>query len=137
MLSDDKQGAAFFRFNPNPRTANPYGKADCVVRAICAAYNWQWEQAYTALTVQGFADGDNFASDSVWGDYLEARGWTWFRIPGTCPRCYTLAQFAADHPDGVWIVGTGTHAVCVKGGVVWDSWDSRNVIPLFAWRAPD
>lgn len=136
-MSNETENAAFFLFNPNPRTSNPYGKADCVVRAFCAAFNWPWEQAYTALTIQGFADGDNFASDSVWGNFLEAHGWQWFRIPDTCPRCYTLSEFARDHPDGVWIAGTGSHAVCVKGGVIWDSWPSGGVVPIFAWRMPD
>lgn len=129
--------AAFSYFNPNPRSANPNGKADCVVRAICAAFGWPWERAYTALSVQGFADGDNFANDAVWGDFLEERGWQWRRIPDTCPRCYTLSEFAHDHPAGLWIVGTGSHAICVRDGLIYDSWPSGNVVPLFAWRAPD
>lgn len=129
--------AAFFEFNPNPRSANPYGKIDCVVRAVCAAFGWTWERAYAALSVQGFADGDNFASDAVWGDFLEAHGWRWFRLPDTCPRCYFLSDFARDYPDGVYIVGTGRHAVCVRDGTIYDSWNSGGVVPLFAWRAPD
>ena len=137
MLPQSAGGAAFFYFNPNPRTPNPYGKMDCVVRAICAAFGWTWERACAALSIQSFADGDNWAKDDVWGDFLEARGWTWFRIPDTCPRCYTLSEFARDHPEGVYIVGTGSHAVCVRDGVILDSWHSGGVIPLFAWRAPD
>lgn len=136
-MSNDNGTAAFFLFNPNPRTSNPNGKADCVVRAICAAFNWPWKRTYAALSIQGFADCDPFVNDDVWGNFLEARGWRWYRIPDTCPRCYTLSEFALDHPDGVWIIGTGSHAVCIKGGVIWDSWDSRGVVPLFAWQAPE
>lgn len=131
------ENAANFRlYNPNPRTQNPIGKIDCVVRAIAAATGESWERIYTALSIQGYKDGDNFALDSVWGNYLEGRGWTWLRIPDTCPRCYTAEQFAGDHPTGIYILGTGTHAVCVRDGKIWDSWDSRNTIPLFAWRKP-
>lgn len=137
MLKTDAGGAAFLYFNPNPRTPDPRGKMDCVVRAICAAFDWTWERACAALSIQSFADGDNWAKDEVWGDFLEARGWTWFRLPDTCPRCYTLAEFARDHPEGAYIVGTGSHAVCVRDGVILDSWQSGGVIPLFAWRAPD
>ncbi len=138
MLSKDEDaGDAFFLFNPNPRTSDPTNKADCVVRAICAAFNWNWERAYAALSIQGFADGDNFGLDNVWGNFLERHGWTWHRIPDTCPRCYTLLDFAADHPDGTWIVGTGSHAVCVQNGVIFDSWFSGGVVPLFAWQSPD
>lgn len=137
MLTNDAGDAAFFLFNPNPCTSDPVNKIDCVTRAICAAFDWTWERAYAALSIQGFLDCNNWAKDEVWGDFLEARGWTWFRLPDTCPRCYTLAQFAADHPDGVYIVGTGTHAVCVRDGVIWDSWPSGNVVPLFAWEMPD
>lgn len=137
MRTQSAGDAAFFLFNPNPRTSDPTGKIDCVIRAVCAGFDLTWEQAYAALSVQGFADGDPFVKDEVWGNFLERNGWTWFRLPDTCPRCYTLAQFAADRPDGVYIVGTGSHAVCVKGGVIWDSWPSGGVIPLFAWRAPD
>lgn len=137
MLTQSAGDAAFSLFNPNPRSKNPFGKIDCVVRAICAAFGLTWEQAYTALSIQGFADGDNWASDDVWGNLLEGRGWAWFRIPDTCPRCYTLADFARDYPEGVYIIGTGSHAVCVRDGTVYDAWDSRRVVPLFAWRMPD
>ena len=136
-MQNDARDAAFFPFNPNPRTSNPVGKMDCVVRAICAAFNCTWEKAYVVLTIQGFADGDPFVNDDVWGNFLEARGWRWFRLPETCPRCYTVADFAREHSDGVYIIGTGSHAVCIKGGTVWDAWDSRRVSPLFAWEAPD
>lgn len=137
MFSLWEDTAYFQLFNPNPRTQDPTGKIDCVVRAICAATGETWERVYAALSIQGYKDGDNFALDSVWGNYLEDRGWQWFRIPDTCPRCYTASQFAVDHPQGIYILGTGTHAVCVRDGQIWDSWPSVNVVPLFAWQKPE
>ncbi len=134
---DEESTGLFLFFNPNPRSQDPAGKIDCVVRAFTAAFDWTWERAYAALSIQGFLDGDNFALDSVWGNFLAANGWQWQRIPDTCPRCYTAAEFAKDHPQGIWILGTGSHAVCVRDGQIWDSWRSENVVPLFAWKKPE
>lgn len=134
---DQDSAAFFYPFNPNPRTPDPTNKIDCVTRAVAAAYGWTWERSYAALSIQGYKDGNNFALDSVWGAFLEYLGWTWHRIPDTCPRCYTTEDFAREHPEGIWILGTGTHAVCVRDGMIWDSWHSENTVPLFAWRKPD
>ena len=112
---------------------NPYGLriGDCVVRAISAALDQSWERTYVDLCVEGFSYGDMPNSNAIWAKYLQDRGYKRHVIPDTCPACYTIEQFANDHPTGTYIVATGTHAVCVKDGVIYDSWDSSNEVPTY------
>ena len=44
---------------------------------------------------------------------------------------YTVADFAAGHPTGRYILGTGEHAVAVVDGDIIDSWDSSQEIPIY------
>ena len=37
-----------------------------------------------------------------------------------------VADFAAEHPEGVYIAATGSHAVCIKNGNIIDNWDSSD-----------
>lgn len=116
-------------YNPNP-----YGSkvGDFVVRAISAATGQDWDTTFTGLAFQGFALKDMPSSNYVLGEYLRSRGFKRHAIPNTCPACYTVADFADDHPRGVYVLGTGQHAVCVAdGGTVYDNWDSRNEIPIY------
>ena len=112
---------------------NPQGIhiGDCVVRAIAAALDKTWERIYIDLCVEGFAFADMPNSNAVWDSYLKNKGYKRYIIPDTCPNCYTIAQFAADHPRGTYIVATGTHVVCVKNGTILDNWDSSSQIPTY------
>jgi hypothetical protein len=74
------------------------------------------------------------SENDVWGTYLYNMGYDRYLIPNTYPRCYTIRDFAYDHPRGEFIVGTGTHVVAVINGDYYDSWDSGEEIPLFYWR---
>lgn len=118
-------------YNPNP-----YGSkvGDCVVRAIAAATCQDWDETYTGITLQGYALKDMPSSNYVWGEYLKSRGFQRKTIPNTCPVCYTVSDFADDHPSGVYVLGTGLHAVAVVDGVIWDSWDSRNEVPIYFYE---
>lgn len=71
------------------------------------------------------------SSNDVWGAYLIDRGWVYRRLQDTCPFCYTVNDFCEDHPEGVYIIGTGTHVVCVIDGCYYDAWDSGDKIPMF------
>jgi hypothetical protein len=42
-----------------------------------------------------------------------------------------VADFAADHNKGTYILGTGRHAVTVKDGNWLDSWDSGAECPIY------
>ena len=117
-------------YNPNP-VGRRVG--DCAVRAISKALNMDWETAYSSIVTNGFLMGDMPSSNSVWGAVLRQHGFSRQVIPNTCPDCYTIEDFAKEHPHGIFVVGTGNHVVTVENGVIYDSWDSSNEIPQYFW----
>lgn len=121
-------------YNPNP-TGRKVG--DCAVRAVSAALGVGWETAYIMMAVNGFAMGDMPSSNSVWGSVLRQHGFYRFNLPDTCPDCYTFADFARDHPRGVFVLGTGTHVATVIDGNLYDAWDSSKEIPQYVWYRKD
>ena len=110
-------------FNNNPKGLKI---GDCVVRAISAALNQPWERTYIDLCIEGFMYADMPNSNAIWASYLRSKGFKRYIIPDSCPDCYTVEQFAAEHPFGVYICATGSHAVCVKSGNILDNWNSSN-----------
>lgn len=121
----------FSYFNPNPENRQV---GDCTVRAISRATNQSWDETYIGLCLQGLMLGDMPSANSVWGAYLRQRGFGRNVVPNTCPDCYTVAEFARDHPRGVYILALSSHVVCVEDGTYYDTWDSGNEIPLFYWE---
>lgn len=116
--------------------ANPSGKRteDCVTRAISLALGIDWESAYLLQAFQGLRMHDKMDKNYVWGQLLEDRGFVRKTIPDTCPSCYTVADFAQDHPHGTYILGTGDHAVAVIDGDWFDTWDSGDAVPIVCYR---
>ena len=118
-------------YNPNP-TGRAVG--DCSVRAVAAALGTDWETAYAMIANNGYMMGDMPSSNSVWGAVLRQHGFTRHAVPNTCPDCYTLARFAEDYPEGVYVVGTGNHVATIRDGEIWDAWDSSNETPIYYWQ---
>ena len=118
------------KYNPNPA-----GRAvgDCAVRAVAAALGVDWETAFAMIAENAFLMADMPSSNSVWGAVLRQHGFRRYAVPNTCPDCYTIGQFAEDHPEGVFVVGTGNHVVTIRDGAVWDSWNSLGELPQFYW----
>lgn len=114
--------------NPNPER-NLVG--DCVIRAISIALNQDWQTTYLGVTVKGFEFYDMPSSNNVWGAYLEEKGFERFSIPNTCPNCYTIKDFCKDNPTGIYIIGTGSHAVAIIDGDYYDTWDSGDEVPIY------
>lgn len=113
--------------------ANPYKirVGDCVIRAISKALNQPWEDTYIDLTIQGYLMGDLLSSNAVWGAYLKSKGFTRDIISNDCPECYTIEDFCNEHPKGTYIIGTGTHAVCVIDSTIFDTWNSSGETPIY------
>ena len=118
-------------FNCNPK-GNRVG--DCVIRAISKAFNQSWEDTYIDLTIQGYLMGDLLSSNAVWGAYLKSKGFTRDIISNDCPECYTIEDFCNEYPKGTFIIGTGTHAVCVENGCVFDTWNSSGETPIYYYH---
>ena len=119
------------QFNNNPVSRNV---GDCSVRAVSVALGVDWETAFALITQNAFQMADMPSSNAVIGSVLRQHGFRRSIIPNSCPDCYTVEQFAEDHPRGVYVLGTGSHVVTVKDGEIWDSWDSSKEIPIYFWR---
>lgn len=114
---------------------NPLNKRtdDCVIRAISAALDEPWEKVYADICVEGLRFYDMPSANHVWGSYLKKKGFRRFIVPDTCPNCYTVGDFANDHPKGTYILALHNHVVCVKDGCVLDTFDSSDRVPLYYW----
>lgn len=107
---------------------------DCVIRAICRVENQSWENSFLQLMVEAYRLYDMPSSNYVWGSYLKSKGYSRENLPNTCPDCYTLRQFCIDNPKGKYIVATGTHAVAVDNGNIYDSWDSSDEVVIYYYK---
>ena len=119
------------RCNPNP-----VGKetGDCVIRAIAIATDQSWRETYRDLCRLGEIMGDLPNSNAVWGMYLKKKGGRQFLLPESCPDCITVRAFCERYQDGVYVIGTGEHAVACIGGDWYDSWDSGAAVPTYFWK---
>lgn len=117
-------------YNPNPSGRNV---GDCSVRAVSAALGTDWETAYALIAKSGYLMNDVISSNTVWGAVLRMNGFYRHILPNSCPDCYTVADFADDHPRGVYVLGTGNHVVTIRDGKILDSWDSSKEIPIYYW----
>ena len=115
-------------YNPNPFEKRT---GDCVIRALCKALSLSWNEVYILLCMEGFIHKDWGNINSVWENYLRSQGFKRYVIPNTCPDCYTIADFAYEHPHGTYILATGTHVVTVQDGTVYDSWYSGSEAPIY------
>lgn len=125
---------AYIEYNPNP-TGRRVG--DCAIRAVAKAMNIDWETAYIMVVANGYAMGDMPSSDSVWGATLREAGFYRKAVSNVCPDCYTVAEFAEEHPRGIYVLGTGGHVVTIVDGDYYDAWDSGKLIPVYYWYLKD
>ena len=118
------------------KNLNPQNKRtdDCVVRALALALGIDWQAAYTMLSAHGLKMADLFSKNYVWADLLLSLGFKRSGIPDTCPDCYTVRDFAEDHPNGLYVVGTGDHVLTIIDGDWYDSFDSGSAVPIIFYR---
>lgn len=117
-------------YNPNPAGRRV---GDCAVRAVAKALDTDWEHAYLMIVANGYAMNDMPSSNSVWGSVLRQHGFYRETLPESCPDCYSAEDFAKDNPQGVYVLGFGTHVATVVDGDIYDAWDSSKEIPQYIW----
>jgi len=117
------------RYNPNPTAATRVG--DCAVRAVAKALGVSWARAYAELCAEGYAQGDLPSSNAVWGEVLRKHGFTRRMVQANCPACYTVADFFAEYPRGLYVVVTTGHVVSGQNGNWYDTWDSGDEHPIY------
>lgn len=117
-------------FNPNPLAMRV---GDCTVRAISKLTNQPWERTYLDLCIYGLMRCDMPSANAVWGAYLKDKGYTRKALEDTCPDCYTVEDFAAEHPKGKYLLAISGHVVAVENGDYFDTWDSGQEIPQYYW----
>lgn len=115
---------------------NPLGKnvGDCAVRAVSKVMGWDWDRTYKELAVQGFCMANMPNANETIGGLLFLNGYHRYNIETFCPDCYTINDFCDEHPEGTFVVMTGSHAVAVIDGTIYDSFDSGNEIPAYVWK---
>ena len=121
----------WIRCNPNPLGKNV---GDCVIRALAVATDQSWRDTYRDLCRTGEILADLPNSNAVWGTYLRRRGAKQFLLPESCPECITVRAFCERYPAGVYVIGTGDHAIAVIDGDWYDSFDSGNETPTYFWK---
>ena len=117
--------------NPNPcRREEP----DCVVRAVCLATGQDWDDVHWDLCILSHYECAMPSVNWLWDLYLHKCGFEKFLLPETCPKCVTVREFAKRYPKGTYVIGTGTHAVCVRDGNWLDIFDSADEVPTYFYR---
>lgn len=118
-----------------PYNANPAGKmvGDCTIRAIAKATGKPWDEVYAGTALEGYIAGDMPSANHVWGAYLKRCGFKRQIMPDDCPDYYTVADFAADNPNGTYVLAISGHVVCVIDGDWYDTWDSGAEVPIYYW----
>ena len=121
----------YIHYNPNPVRTD--GVGDCAVRAVAKAADLTWEQAYTELSTSGFLMGDVMNSDQVLAAVLRKNGFVRGSVSESCPDCYTVADFAQENPDGIYVIKTDNHVATIIDGNLFDAFDSSRRMPLWFW----
>lgn len=124
----------FIEYNVNPIARNT---EDCGIRAVAVALDISWDDAFDLLARNAKQMGDVMHSNAVIGSVLRQHGFYRSAIPNSCPDCYSIGDFAADHPKGDYVVGTGSHIVAVVDGNIIDTFNSKDLIPLYYWYRKD
>lgn len=119
----------FIPYNPNPFRRST---GDCVTRAISVLTGEDWDTTFIRLCIMAYLKKDALEKGHVWGDYLKLNGYRKYEVPDMCPYCYTVRDFAYDHPVGVYLLRiddlSAGHVVTVVDGDWYDTWDSGDEV---------
>lgn len=115
--------------------ANPINRraGDCTIRAISKVMDQDWETTYIGLCVEGYMLCDMPSANHVWGAYLRRHGFRRIPMECECPECYTVRDFAEEHPKGRYVLALSGHTVAVISGNYYDTFDSGDEAVVYVW----
>lgn len=123
---------AFVKYNANPSNRDTI---DCVIRGISVLLNLSWNQVHDLLTEKAAKVHEVYVRNDFWIEVLMDMGYKLMFIPNTCPDCITVKKFADHHPEGRYLLGTGSHVIAVVDGDYIDTFDSGAELPIyFLWK---
>lgn len=123
---------AFIRFNANPSNRDTI---DCVIRGMSAVLDLSWNQVHNLLTEKAALVHEVYIRNDFWIEAMLSMGYKLYFIPNTCPDCITVKKFAKHHPEGRYLLGTGSHVIAVIDGDYIDTWDSGAELPIYyLWK---
>ena len=99
---------------------------DCVVRAVSILTDQNWDDTYMDLALQGFRMCNMPSANVVWGQYLIDKGYEMYSIKPT-----TVKEFCKSHPNGKYLLATGSHVIAIIDGDYYDAWDSGNELIIY------
>lgn len=109
--------------------ANPKGRitCDCVVRAICTALNEPYKYVLMEMMELSIETGYEYTDKKCIDKYLQSKGWVKMKQPRKSNNTkYTGEEFCKTFKETCVANIGGHHIVCIKGGKVYDIWDSTN-----------
>ena len=117
-------------YQPNPVSQNT---RDCVIRAITAVLDISWDDAFDMIADRAKQMGATMDENAVYGSILRQCGFYRTVPPSTCPDCMTAREFCIEYPHGVYVLGFTGHVAAVIDGMLWDSFDSSDMIVIYYW----
>lgn len=123
------------QYNPNPNGLNT---DDCTARALTLALDVDWETAFFLLALMGAQMGImQLDLNAVWWAVLRQHGYYRKSLPDNCPDCYSVREFCAEHPKGVYVLYTDKHVLTAIDGDWYDTADSGNEVVIYYWYRKD
>lgn len=123
---------AFICYNANPSDRDTI---DCVIRGMSVLLDLSWNQVHDLLTEKASKVHEVYIRNDFWIEVLLSMGYKLYFIPNTCPDCITVKKFADNHPEGRYLLGTGSHVIAVVDGDYIDTWNSGAELPIYyLWK---
>lgn len=116
-------------WNENPVAATV---EDCAIRAVSTALDIEWDEAFDFVADMAKSMGTMPHSNAAWGAVLRQNRF-YRAFSRSCPDCPTVAEFAEDHPKGVYVLGLDRHVVTVIDGDWYDIWDCGDEPVIYYW----
>lgn len=109
--------------------ANPKGRitCDCVARAISTALDESYEQVLMEMFKMQVESGYEYTDKKGIENYMKSKGWTKMRQPRKADNTKYIGKEFCKMFKGTCVANIGgQHIVCIKGGKVYDTWDSTD-----------